>query len=241
MALRTMLHHAQSYASPPPTPAVSLPPFLLQLQNVQRWNSKGFHSYVIDDSLSTSFQEYLSRAADKIPRLQDVSGFPGEKIPFTMAPLDEKRFLQRLVLIDPQFEPYSTVESVFIGIIRRGTVENKSIPPNPHTDSATNSTVALMSYLNTVGGGTALFGHKLGETAEETRQYPESHEFSFETKDIPDNLYWRMTERFDAKKNRTIIFDSTRLHSGFFDLAAWPESEVERRTFNVFLSKNSKE
>jgi len=194
---------------------------------------------VIDDSFSTSFLEYLSKAAETFPRLKDVSGFPGEKIIFTMTPSEEKQFLQQLISIDPQFEPYNTVVLVFIGIIQRDTVVDKTIPPNPHTDdnAVGDDTVALMSYLNTVGGGTALFEHKLNKTAAGTIQYPESHEFSFETKDIPGNLYWRMTKRFENKKNRTILFDSTHLHSGFFDLTAWPESVFERRTFNVFLKR----
>ena len=48
---------------------------------------------------------------------------------------------------------------IFLGFIDRDTVVNKKIYPNPHVDADTDNydSIAIMCYLNYVGGGTALF------------------------------------------------------------------------------------
>lgn len=205
----------------------SLPTIMLNTNNIIKLREK---HYIIDDSLPVNLLQHLLFASKILPRIEDDTYFPGQKIFFKMTPLQDKQLLEQLVSIDPIFEKYTTNGSCkpYIGIIKRSTVVAKRIKPNPHTDQDTDA-LGLLTYLNVVGGGTAMFKHK------GNKEFPLSHPFSFEVQDIPSNPCWKMVERFDNKSNRTIIFPINQLHSYFFDLNTWPENVPERLTFNYFL------
>ena len=74
-----------------------------------------------------------------------------------------------------------------------------------------NDAFAVMTYINTVGGGTNTF----------TDDY-------------------KIVKQFHNKKNRTVIFPSNQLHAPIYDLNTWPENVPYRLTLNVFLTKKHK-
>ena len=187
--------------------------------------------YIIDDSLPATFLHYLDYAAKVLPREADLTAFPGEKIFFKMTPVQKKQILKHMVSIDPGFKKYTTHKTTitaWLGIVKRSTVVSKLISPNAHTDQDDEG-VGILTYLNAVGGGTAMFKRK------RTGNCLFNHPFSFEVKDIPTNPYWEMVERFDNKANRTILFPVNELHTAFYDLTAWPENVAERLTLNIVV------
>ena len=191
--------------------------------------------YIIDDSLSQEFTEQLHFAVKTLPRIEDLSFFPGTKIYIHVTPLLRKQVLEYMVSIDPEFKKFTTQNTrieVFIGILNRSTVVSKNIPPNPHSDSEGDG-VVLLTYLNMVGGGTATFKQK-----HKRKWFPYNDPFSFDVTEIPTNPHWEIVERFDCKANRTIIYPQNELHCGFYDLKAWPEDVPERLTLNIFADND---
>ena len=171
--------------------------------------------YTIDNSLPVSTLQYLETLSkDHTKGTTDLSGFPGKKINFKLTQQQEKQFLQQLISMDPIFKNY-TIYKLSLGMRDRSFVVQHDMDLNKriHTDFS-NDALGVMTYINTVGGGTNTFTESNGE--------------------------YKIVQRFHNKKNRTIVFPVNELHAGMYDLNKWPESVPYRLTLNMFLIKKHK-
>ena len=174
--------------------------------------------YTIDDSLPVSTLQYLKTLSkDQTKSTRDLSDYPGNKITFKhvtrvhfkLTQHQEKQFLQQLISMDPIFKNYTIYKS-YLGMRDRSFVVQHNLNKRIHTDFL-NDTLLVMTYINTVGGGTNTFTER-------------------------SNGEYKIVERFHNKKNRTVVLPVNELHAAIYDLNRWPENVPYRPSYFKHVS-----
>ena len=201
---------------------------------------------VIDNFSGTAPQlERIGRQAD----YRAVEGFPGIRSPA------DRRYLQPMSeMLGEIFAKAFGFKSAMIerceySIVTRQTHELSSEQRLPHYDSADDTVIALLHYLQGPDtGGTAFYRHRrtgfeslnpdrvapyhAGLQQDETEYGPPAAAYT-----LGDSDRYEMTAEIEAKEDRAIIYRGRLLHSGVIPNppTATTAQDTGRLTINTFI------